>query len=299
VRVAPAGATGRIALSTLLLRALAALVGLLSWRRAQAVGASLGAAWFHLLRVRRRTALDNLAIALPSLAGEHARIAVESYRNLGASAFELARTRAMGRDEIAARVRPKGLERFEAALAEGRGVIVVTGHFGNFDLLAASQAARGVPLAIVSREMSARQSNRFWMETRAASGLEIFTERDAARRSLPWLRAGKVLGLVIDQRTSEKSGGVLSPFFGRRVWTSTAAARLARRTGAAIVPVRIDRREDGDHDLVVEPRLGLPPRDDPAFVEAVTAACNAVLERWIRERPGHWMWIHRRFKGAA
>jgi KDO2-lipid IV(A) lauroyltransferase len=155
-----------------------------------------------------------------------------------------------------------------------------------------------VPLAIVRREMRDRRSNRFWMETRGMSGLEIFTERDAARRSLPWLRAGKVLGLVIDQRTSANRGGALSPFFGRLVWTSTWAARLARRTGAAIVPVRIERREDGDHDLIVEPELALPPRDDPAFVEAVTGACNAVLERWVRERPGHWMWIHRRFKGA-
>lgn len=286
-------------MSTLPLRALAALAGSLSWRRAQAVGAFLGAVWFHLLRVRRRTALQNLAIALPERAADHVRIAAAAYRNLGASALELLRTRAMGRDEITARVRPSGLEHFDAALARGLGVVVVTAHFGNFDLLAVSQAARGVPLAIVSREMSARRSNLFWMETRARSGLEIFTERDAARRALPWLRAGKVLGLVIDQRTREPRGGILSPFFGRRVWSSTAAARLARRTGAAIVPVRIERREDGDHDLVVEPALELPERGDPSFVEIVTAACNAVIERWIRARPGHWMWIHKRFKGAA
>jgi KDO2-lipid IV(A) lauroyltransferase len=283
----------------LLLRAIAALVGLLSWRRAQSLGSFLGAVWFRALRVRRRTALENLALALPELSAEHVRIAAESYRNLGAAALELFRTRRMARDEIAERVHPVDLAHFEAAFARGRGVVVVTGHFGNFDLLAASQAARGVPLAIVSREMRASGANRFWMETRARSGLEIFTERGALRRSLPWLRAGKVLGLVIDQRTSVERGGVPSPFFGRRVWTSTAAARLARRTGAAIVPVRIERREDGDHDLIAEPELALPAADDSVYIESVTAACNAVLERWIRARPGHWMWIHRRFKGAA
>ena len=286
-------------MSTLLLGVLAALVGLLPWRGAQAVGAFLGGVWFRLLRVRRRTALDNLAIALPALAADHVRIAAESYASLGASALELVRTRAMSREEIAGRVHAVGLPHYEAAAARGRGVIVVTAHFGNFDLLAVSQAARGVPLAIVSREMSEKRSNRFWMETRAKAGLEIFTERDAARRALPWLRAGKVLGLVIDQRTAERRGGILAPFFGRRVWTSTAAARLARRTGAAIVPARTERRADGDHDLIVEPELALPPRGDPAFVETVTAACNAALERWIRARPGQWMWIHKRFKGAA
>jgi KDO2-lipid IV(A) lauroyltransferase len=287
-----------VEVSTLLLRALAGLVGLVSWRRAQAIGAFLGAVWFRLLRVRRRTALANLALALPDRAAQHAGIAAAAYANLGASALELVRTRAMSREEIAARVRAAGLERYEAAAARGRGVIVVTAHLGNFDLLAVSQAARGVPLAIVSREMSARRSNDFWMRTRALNGLEIFTEREAARRALPWLRAGKVLGLVVDQRTSARRGGILSPFFGRRVWTATIAARLARRTGAAILPVRIERRPDGDHDLTVEEELVLPARDDPAYVETVTAACNAVLERWIRARPGEWMWIHRRFEGS-
>lgn len=280
-------------MSTLLLRAIARLVCLLSWGGAQRLGAFLGLVWFHALRVRRRTVFANLGIALPERRDEHAAIARECYANLCASALELVRTRGMTAEEIAERVHASGLERFEAALARGRGVVVITGHFGNFDLLAVSQAARGVPLAIASREM--RAGNSFWMETRRAKGLEIFTEGDFARRVLPWLRAGRVIGLVIDQRTKPKRGGIPSPFFGRRVWTSTAAARLASRTGAAIVPVRIERGPDGDHDLVVEPELALPDADDPELVPKVTAACNAVLERWIRERPGHWMWLHRRF----
>ena len=286
-------------MSTLLLRALARLVGLLSWRGAQRLGAFLGLAWFHVLRVRRSTVFENLRIALPDRADEHAGIARESYRNVGVSALELVRTRAMTAAEISARVHPTGLEHYERAFARGRGVIVITAHFGNFDLLAASQAARGVPLAIASREMRAKASNRLWMETREAAGLAIFTEREFARRALPWLRVGRVLGLVIDQRTPAKRGGVLAPFFGKRVWTSTAAARLAARTGAALVPVRIERGPDGDHDLVVEPELALPGANDPDFVPKVTAACNAVLERWIRARPGHWMWLHKRFKDSS
>jgi len=287
---------GRVnTMSTLLLHAIARLVAALSWRGAQKLGSFLGFVWYHLLRIRRRTVFANLATALPERREEHARIARESYRNLCVSALELVRTRSMTAEEIMERVHPSGLEHFEKALAKGRGVVVMTAHFGNFDLLAVSQAARGVPLAIASREMRAGASNRFWMETRSALGLAIFTERDFARRALPWLRAGRVLGLVIDQRTKARRGGILSPFFGVRVWTSTAAARLASRTGAAIVPVRIERGEDGDHDLIVEPELELPEPDDPDFVSKVTAACNAVLERWIRGRPDHWMWLHKRF----
>jgi Kdo2-lipid IVA lauroyltransferase/acyltransferase len=282
----------------MLLRAVSRLVGLLTWRAAQRLGAALGLVWFHAVRVRRSTVFANLEIALPELSATHARIARESYRNLGAAALELVRTRAMTAEEITARVHPVGLEHFERALARGRGVIVITAHFGNFDLLAVSQAARGVPLAVASREMRAKASNRLWMETREAAGLAIFTQSDFARRALPWLRVGRVLGLVIDQRTPAKRGGILAPFFGRRVWTSTAAARLASRTGAAIVPVRIERGPDGDHDLYVEPELALPDADDPELVPKVTAACNAVLERWIRARPEHWMWLHKRFKDS-
>jgi Kdo2-lipid IVA lauroyltransferase/acyltransferase len=284
--------------STLVLRAVARLVCLLSWSGAQRLGAFLGLVWFHLVRIRRRTVFANLETALPERGEEHAAIARECYVNLCMSALELVRTRGMTAEQIAGRVHPRGLEGFEAALARGRGVIVVTAHFGNFDLLAVSQAARRVPLAIASREMRAAGGNRFWMETRGEKGLAIFTERDFARRALPWLRSGRVLGLVIDQRTKARRGGILSPFFGKRVWTATAAARLAGRTGAAIVPVRIERRPDGDHDLVAEPELALPPADDPGFVPGVTAACNAVLERWIRGRPGHWMWLHKRFEDA-
>jgi Kdo2-lipid IVA lauroyltransferase/acyltransferase len=284
--------------STLLLRAIFYLVGLLSWRRAQRLGVFLGAVWYYVLRVRRRTVFANLETALPESESEHARIARESYRNICVFALELVRTRSMTAAEVSELVHPSGLEHFEKAFAKGRGVVVITGHFGNFDLLAVSQAARRVPLAITSREMRAKASNLFWMETRRALGLVIITERDFARRALPWLRAGKVLGLVIDQRTKARRGGILSPFFGRRVWTSTAAARLASRTGAAIVPVRIERGPDGDHDLIVEPELELPETDDPEFVSKVTAACNAVLERWIRGRPDHWMWLHKRFKDS-
>ena len=174
-------------------------------------------------------------------------------------------------------------------------MIVVTAHFGNFDLLACSQAQRGYPLAIVSRELHGGGSNRYWMESRQTSGLSIFRERGGVRDVLRWLRKGNVLGLVVDQRTPPARGGVRAPFMGQEVWTSTAAAKLALRTGAALLPVRIERREDGDHDLFVEAEI---EHDSEPGVEAehrLTARINEIVAGWVRARPEHWLWLHRRF----
>jgi KDO2-lipid IV(A) lauroyltransferase len=258
------------------------------------VGAFLGLVWFHVVRIRRRVVRDNLALALPERADDHRRIARASYRHLGISALEFLKL-SVDQDAVAARVHAHGLERFEAARARGRGVIVVTAHFGNFDLLACSQARRGVPLAIVSRELHGGGSNRFWMESRRASGLRIFQERGGVRHVLRWLRAGNALGLVVDQRTPPARGGTRATFLGHQVWTSTAAAKLALRTGAALVPARIERRADGDHDLYVDEEIDFVPGRGAEAEQELTERINREVEGWIRAKPELWLWLHRRF----
>jgi len=284
--------------STWLLRAMARLASLLSWRAAQSVGAFLGLVWFHVVRIRRGVVRSNLALALPEREDEHLRIARESYRHLGVSALEFLKLSA-DPNVIAERVHPRGLAEYEAARDRGKGVIVVTAHFGNFDMLACSQALRGVPLAIVSRELHGGGSNRFWMESRRASGLSIFQERGGVRQILRWLRQGNVLGLVVDQRTPPARGGVRAPFMGRDVWTSTAAAKLALRTEAALLPARIERRPDGDHDLVVDPVIEVGDERGDDAERSLTARINRIVEGWVRARPEHWLWLHRRFADEA
>jgi KDO2-lipid IV(A) lauroyltransferase len=282
-------------MSTRLLQALAHFAGLLSWTGAQKIGAFLGLVWFYVVRIRRKTVLLNLSRALPERLDEHVTIAKNAYRHFGISALEFFKMGKMTGSQITERVREHGLEHFETALARGRGVIVVTAHFGNFDLLACSQAARGVPLAIVSRELHGRGSNRFWMDTRESCGLTIFPEQGAARHILHWLRSGKVLGLTVDQRIMPAEGGILSPFMGSPAWTTTAPAALALRTGAALVPVRIERREDGDHVLTVEPEVQLPASRDDDAIGQLTLRINEIVATWVRRNPAHWMWLHRRF----
>jgi KDO2-lipid IV(A) lauroyltransferase len=133
------------------------------------------------------------------------------------------------------------------------------------------------------------------MESRRASGLNIFAERGGVREVLRWLRRGNVLGLVVDQRTPPSRGGIRAPFMGQQVWTSTAAAKLALRTGAALVPVRIERRPDGEHDMFVEREIEVDAARGPEAERRLTARINRVVERWVRARPELWLWLHRRF----
>ena len=281
--------------STLVLKALALFVGLLTWRQAQRLGAALGLIWFHLVRVRRKVVFSNLSMALPKIEAEHETIALKAYRHFGISALELLRLKGMKSNKIKQLVYPMGMEHYDALRADGKGIVVVTAHFGNFDLLACSQAALGIPLAIVSRELHQNGISRFWMETRTASGLKIFPDRGGAKKVLKWLRAGNVLGLTVDQRTSQEKGGIKCSFLGREAWTTTAPAELALRTGAAILPVRIERRPDGEHNVIVEPRINADGKPDAENIRAVTQRINEVIGNWVQGRPEHWMWLHRRF----
>jgi KDO2-lipid IV(A) lauroyltransferase len=285
-------------MSTMLLQAIAFLVGFLPWRRAQGLGGALGLLWFHVVRIRRRIVMGNLEMALSKTGREARGIAREAYRHFGISFLELLKMATMSPREVAAKVRAHGMEHYERARARGRGVIVVTAHFGNFDLLAAAEAALGIPLAIVSRDLHGKGVNRFWMTTRKRSGLEIFSEKGAARQILDWLRQGCVVGLTVDQRLSEEKGGILSEFMGWRVWTTTAPAALALASGAALLPVRVERRPDGSHNIFVEPEIAIDGARDTDAKQWVTDRINNVVETWVLERPEHWMWLHRRFVGA-
>lgn len=274
---------------------LARTVGLLPWRWAQKAGAVLGLFWFYVVRIRRGVVFHNLSIAFPDRSSEHAEIASKAYRHFGISAFEFLKMNSMSGEEIAARVFSNGMEHFEKADEKKRGVIVVTAHFGNFDLLACSQAAKGLPLAIVSRDLHGSGANRFWMNTRKRYGLVVFPEKRSARRLVSWLRSGMAVGLVVDQRTPAERGGIFERFMECKAWTTTAPAKLALRTGAALIPVRIERRADGNHDLVVEPEIPIPEGPADEVVKKITRQINDVVSGWIESRPDHWMWLHRRW----
>jgi protein-L-isoaspartate(D-aspartate) O-methyltransferase len=285
---------------------LASLLACLSWlvralprRWALGLGSALGWVWFHLVRVRRRVALENLRLALPELGPrERRRVARDCLRELGRSAVELLRVPGLDRAAAGRLLEHQGEEHLAAAQARGRGVLVVTAHFGAFDVLACAEALGGLRLAVVSRELHARGANRFWMRLRERAGLRIVPPRNAALQIHRLLAEGWLVALVIDQHMPP-GRGIPVPFFGRPASTTHAPAVLALGSGAPLLPVTSERLPDGRHRVVFEPPrevAALPGEDRLATVERVTRELNEWLEGRVRARPDHWLWIHRRWK---
>jgi KDO2-lipid IV(A) lauroyltransferase len=192
----------------------------------------------------------------------------------------------------------EGWEGFERAKAAGKGVIACTGHFGNFDLLAAAQTLRGVPVTMITRQMGKSGANDLWRDARRRSGVQdlVVQKGETLKAATQALKSGRVLGYVIDQN-QPKRHAIFPTFFGVPASTAATPAWLALRTGAAVVFTLSVPLDDGRHKLVIEGPIPVPDtgdreRDVLAFMQDL----NDRLERWVRLHPDHWYWLHRRWK---
>lgn len=284
-----------------LVRIFGRLACALSARGADRLGRILGLVWFHVVRIRRGTVFRQIRAAFPSWPPSRVRAAARAlYVNLGRWAAEFVRATGPERTraQVLAEVEVEGVEAYESATAGGRGAIVVTGHLGNWDLAACSQAFAGRRLTLLSRRLSNRGLDRYWMERRRSSGLEIIDERTPFVRLADRVRQGGTLVLIVDQATPPDLGGVRMPFLGRDAWTTRLPALLAVRTGAPIFPVFVHSPAGGRHRIRVEaPLHPAAARGRPAErVLELTRAINERLERRVREHPDQWLWLHRRWK---
>ncbi|HSN15252.1 MAG TPA: lysophospholipid acyltransferase family protein [Anaeromyxobacteraceae bacterium] len=263
-----------------------------------AIGASLG--WLvWTLRVRRGVVMSNLRLAFPEKSeAERRDIARRTFLNLGRMITDFLRVPSMSKEELERLFVYEGWEAFERARATGKGVVACTAHFGNFDLLAAAQTLRGIPVTMITREMGRSGANDLWRETRRRSGVEdlVVKRGETLKAATRALKSGRVLGYVIDQNQSRRHA-IFPTFFGIPAATAATPAWLALRTGALVVFTLSIPLADGRHKLVIEgplevPRTGDRERDVLAFMQDL----NDRLERWVRLHPEHWYWLHRRWK---
>ncbi len=272
------------------------LVRLLPLRWVQALGNAVGGLLVRLLPGRRRIAMSNLRAALGGERSdaELARIVTASAQNMVKTMLELLKFPAMS-DEQFARIAPvRGAEHLAEAAARGRGVIVVTAHYGNWEALALRISSLGHQLTVVARDANDPATARMITHARESRGAVVI-ERDQVRAMLRTLRAGDVLGILPDQHGGE--AGTWLTFMGRPASTVTGPAALARRTGAAIVPGFARRTGDDTLDVCFLPALAMPRSDDPeADVRAGTQVINDVLGEEIRRHPEQWMWMHNRWR---
>jgi KDO2-lipid IV(A) lauroyltransferase len=212
---------------------------------------------------------------------------------LGEGLWETARLARMTPADYRAAVRVEGLDLLKASHAEGRGVILFTAHYGNWEYAQPLISLAGLPLATIARRMKNPLVDAYVNGIRGRWGGRVIHHKNAARESLRWLKSGGVLGLLFDQRI--KNGGFPVPFFGRPALTTGLPALLALRMGAPLHGLRA-YREGGTMVIRIDPALRFEGETTPDNMEAATATLSAVVEGWVREHPERWLWIHDRWK---
>lgn len=188
-------------------------------------------------------------------------------------------------------IRYEGLENFTAAAARKKGVLIPTGHVGNWELSAFAHAWMTGPMSIVVRPLDNPRIDALVAQRRAMSGNNIISKREAARGILRALERGEAVGILIDQNTSVEEG-VFVDFFGRKACAGAAFVKFAHHSGAAVLPgFALWDAKERRYVLRFFPEI--PMTGD---VQADTQRVHGLLESVIREYPDQWLWIHRRWK---
>jgi KDO2-lipid IV(A) lauroyltransferase len=261
------------------------------------LGRALGALAYRVDARHRARAMENLERAFgPGLGGaEMRRVCRGVFTNLATNALEFMRMPWLGSADLAGYVECEGLDNLRRALSRGKGAIILTAHFGNWELLAAFFGLSGFSTDIVARELDSPLAERFVTWARTRCGNRVISKRGAMRRLLMVLGDNGIVTILLDQNVM-RSEGVFVDFFGSPACTNKGPALLASASGAAVVPTFIMRAGAG-HRLVIGEELTLASTGDrERDVVENTAKFTMVIERIIRERPEEWFWVHRRWK---
>jgi KDO2-lipid IV(A) lauroyltransferase len=272
----------------------ATLLGAFPLPAGLALGRALGTGAHRLLGRARRLALAHMALAFPELdAATRRRLVGETFRHAGQSFVELAAfEKIIRRGDY---VRLETAAALDVALAAGRGAIAVTGHTGNWELLAAWASAVGYPITVVVRRVTDLRFHALIVRFRAAAGVEVLVRDDPRFVTAVGeaLQRNRVVAMLVDQDT--RGAGVFVPFFGRPAHTPPGAAVLALRARVPVVTVFIERRPEGGHTVRVAP-VATDVRRGHDGIRELTARFTAAIEAQIRRRPAEWVWWHERWR---
>jgi KDO2-lipid IV(A) lauroyltransferase len=278
----------------------AAVLGLrlLPRQMARAVGSWIGAMALRLLGRLREVGLKNLALALPEVpAEERAAVLATVYRNLGWQLAEFCQMATYTAEGASRFIRYEGMEHYLAARAKGRGVLVLTGHLGAWELSSFYHSLMGYPMGLVIRRLDNPLVDRFVNRIRCLHGNRVIHKDDFARGLIASMRAGETVGILMDTNMTPPQG-VFVPFFGVEACTASGLARVALKTGAAVVPGFL-LWEESERKYVLRFGEELPlveTGDSEGDSVANTALFTRVIEEYVRRYPEQWLWMHRRWK---
>lgn len=262
----------------------------------RAVARVSGAFWWYVLRYRRAVIEENLARAFPEKSlGERRVLGRRACVHLAHALFDLFRIPRHRRREYRGAVRVEGLDHFNAAKREGKGVLCLTGHLGSFELSVAGCAKAVHPASLVVKSFPPGV-DRFINALRESAGLGVIHAENALKPMLRALAANEAVAFVLDQNATRKIG-VFVDFFGVPACTMSALALIAARTGAPVVGVTIFRDTDHVNVLRIEPAIPLElkaTRDET--VAHMTQVYTRFIEQAIRNHPEQWLWTHKRWR---
>ncbi|MHB8092460.1 MAG: lysophospholipid acyltransferase family protein [Syntrophales bacterium] len=266
-----------------------------SLRRRLFIG--LARVFYYLVPRQRMIALHSLRCAFPEKTdGEILKIARGVYRTLGIVAAEFFDIPKLTSENVREIVETEGLENCARALAKGRGVLLFSAHFGNWELEAASIALLVKPAVVIYRPLDSPLLDRLVSRVRSASGNKPLPKENAMRSMIRTLHKNGMIGILLDQNTDWYEG-VFVNYFGRPACTTSGLAHLALHSGAPVLPAYLIRLAEGRYRLVIEPALEIIDTGDrDADVIVNTQRFTKVIEDTVRKYPEQWLWIHQRWK---
>ncbi len=261
------------------------------------IGQGLGRLAFYSLKKAQRLALNNLDIAFgDSKSTEEKRVlARQVFENLGRSFVEVVSLVKFNKGNIDRYIKCRGLEIIVRLIKEGKGGIVLSAHFGNWELMAHYFAIKGYRVNVIARRVRMEPFERFLTKVRQRHGVNILYRDASASDVIALLKKNEFVGVMSDQ-DMDRVSGVFVDFFGRKAYTPNGPAILNFLTKAPIIPCVMVRREFG-HEILIERPIELSATGDrDRDILENTQRCTEAIESYIRRFPSQWVWFHNRWK---
>ncbi len=260
-----------------------------------AMGKGLGILYYKLIKKQRELAIKQIRRSLDLSQEEAERIIRQSFINMGRNFFEVLYMPHLNKENFSRYIEIDHLERMEAALAEKHGVVVLTGHVGNWEWLSAAFTMNDMPVTAIAKPQPNMQYTRVLDDLRATINVEIFSrgtsELLAAARAL---KHGKILGFLADQDGGP--GGAFVPFFGKLASSPMGAAVFAKKFNSPVLPAFILRQPDGHHKVVIGEVMHYEDTgDSDKDLYDFTYKMTKIIEKIIRENPTQWLWFQHRW----
>ena len=280
----------------LILKGLTCFFAWLSLPSALAFGRRLGWIYGTVLRHRRKDAAEALQRSFPEKTKkERNAIINRMYQNLGMNLIEEFRLPSVSKAYLEENILWEGEAYSHQVLANGKGLLVLSAHLGNFDLLCTFAPKFDFPTTVITKNIKNSAINKWWMDARSRFGLKFVPAHNSYRQCLTALRKNEIIAFVLDQNMIDTEG-VFVDFFGKPACTSPGLAYMSAQSGAAVVPVFMIRLDNGRHLIKALPPIPPPADRKPETIHAFTQLYTKVIEDVIREYPDQWLWIHRRWK---